>query len=693
MKNPRTSLFRILVVPVTLATVLGSIRLTRGQEAQRLGGQAPNQNTLAGQIGGVSSDWSHHHVIFSQPGTAAEALRNGTYDRWLAITNDPRYAMQQLKRSGARSTLPAAPELAPADSERGCALEMTGEGDATNTVTPLTEDDFPRAVLPRGLARALIAPPAHPEPLPQSPEAAACKHAAKNENRFHKDWSETEGNNGTTGLGNYPATFTSTSASCTTDFAVYNTGLAGSSSQASIIAYNQLYSGCTPRPATYWAYNTGGTIVTSVVLSADGTQVAFVQSNSVGVASLVVLKWASGGTLTSPTTLASNSSYPNCTAPCMISITFAGSPSDSYSSPFIAYGTAGNPSTIYVGDDAGAVHEFTNIFSATTPAEAASPWPVTLNTSTDAALGSPVYDSVSGNIFVGDYLANISSSCQPGIKTAAGQCGYLYSINASSGAVVQSAQLDYNLGIYDGPVVDSSAGMVYAFVGSDGSTDCLNGPCAAVFQFPVSFGADAMGAEATVGAGYEFLMSGNFDNQYFTSSNAMSPSGHLYVVGGTGPQNNTLYAITITNNVMTTGSATAGPEVATNYTNGYYAAGLPVTEFCNNGNSDCTATEGTDYLFWGVLGFGSSFSDNPCPNQSLTVGCIMGFTAPASGVISSTATPNGTLEASGGTSGIVVDNGASGASNIYFSTLLNQTCTTDGDTGGCAVSATQAALQ
>ncbi len=690
MKNLRACTSRTSILLVTLATVSGFTRLARGQEAQTLGGQAVNQNAFVGQSGGVSSDWSHHHVIFSAAGTAAEAVRNGTYERWLAITNDLRYQMQRRKRSGARSSPPAAPELAAADRELECAQEVASESDAVDTVNPMAEDDASRGVLRRGLVRALIAPPALP--LPEFRKAPGCRHTPTKQNLFHKDWSETEGNNGTTGLGNYPATYTTTSASCATDFAVYNTGLAGSSSQASILAYNQLYGGCSPRPSTYWAYDTGGTIATSVVLSLDGMQVAFVQSSG-GVASLVVLKWASGGTLTSPTVLTSNSSYPNCTAPCMISITFAGSRSDSYSSPFIAYGTSGNASTIYVGDDAGAMHEFTNIFSATTPAEATSPWPVTLNPSTDAALSSPVYDSVSGNIFVGDYLANISSSCEPGIKTAAGQCGYLYSVNAGSGAVVQSAQLDYNMGIYDAPVVDSSAGMVYAFVGADGSTDCSNGSCAAVFQFPVSFTSDSIGAEATVGAGYEFLMSGNFDNQYFTSNDAMSPSGHLYVVGGTGPQNNTLYAITITNNVMTTGSAAVGPEVATNYTNGYYAAGLPVTEFCNNGDSDCTASQGTDYLFLSVLGFGSSFSNNPCPNQSLDVGCIMGFTAPASGPISSTATPNGTLEVSGGTSGIVVDNGASGASNIYFSTLLNQMCATDGDTGGCAVSATQAALQ
>ena len=506
---------------------------------------------------------------------------------------------------------------------------------------------------------------------------------------FKKDWSETEGNNGTTGMGNFPATFTSTSASCTADFAVYNTGLAGSSSQANIIAYNQLYSGCGPRPSAYWAYNTGGTAVTSVSLSLDGAQVAFVQTDdTTGHADLVILKWAaSSGTLTGPKSLTSNSSYPNCTAPCMISIAFSGGPTDTHSSPFIDYDSG----TAYVGDDAGNLHKFTNIFSASAPAEAASPWPVTLNISTDAALASPVYDSVSGNIFIGDYLANASSNCQPGIKTAEGNCGYLYSVNASSESVVRSTQLDYNLGIYDSPIVDSSAGMVYAFVGADNSTSCSSGPCAAVFQFPADFTAGATGVEAMAGAGYELLLSGSFDNQYFTSGDP--PSGHLYVVGGTGPENNTLYAITISSNVMTAGSAAAGPVVATNYTSGYYATGLQVTEFCNNGDNPCTASQGTDYLFLGVLAFGSQFATNPCTSESISNGCIMGFTVPANGVVSSSATPNGTLEEAGGASGIVVDNGASGASNIYFSTLLNQTCTTSGGTGGCAVSATQAALQ
>ena len=642
--------------------------------------------SLAQSQNGIASDWSHRHLIFSNPGKIDDAIRNGDYNRWLRISSDPRYAAQQMRRGGLRENLRT--ELLPGSKDEESKHDQTTINDdephaesARNT----TESDFPDGVLPRGLTRALI-----PPPFAHSEHAARANGKKENNNLIHRDWSEDVGSSGTTGLGNSPATFTGNSASCTADFVVYNNGLKASSSQAGIVAYNHLYSGCSPRPSVYWAFDTGGAPLTSVVLSIDGTQVAFVQTdNSTGSADLVVLKWAaSSGTIASPTILTSNSSYPNCSAPCMVSIPFSGSATDTYSSPFVDYSTG----TAYVGDDAGKMHKFTNIFSVAKPAETASPWPVTLNTSTDAALGSPVYDSVSGKVFVGDYLSNPSSNCQPGVITTEGQCGYLYSIAASSGTVVRSAQLDFNFGINDSPIVDSSAGIVYAFVGADASTSCSSGPCAAVFQYPVNFTNGAIGTEATVGAGYEFLMSGTFDNQYFTSSEG-SPSGHLYVVGGTGPQNNTLYAITISNNAMTAGSATAGPQVAANYTNGYYSAGLQVSEFCNNGSNSCTASQGTDYLFLSVLSFGAQFTANPCPNPSLKVGCVMGLTAPPSGAISSSATPNGTLQEAGGTSGIVVDNGTSGASNIYFSTLLDQACTTSGGTGGCATSATQAALQ
>src|ERR1700735_1778262 len=150
---------------------------------------------------------------------------------------------------------------------------------------------------------------------------------------LHDDWSINMGTGATVGAGNYPAKFSfdAGTASCS-DFVVFNTSLAGSTTQASVVAFNNLYvasSGgrCGTMPSTYWAFNTGGTVVTSVTLSFDGSQVAFVQNNSpVTQATLVLLKWAAGsGTIASPITLSAvgNAAYPSCTAPCMTTIPFS----------------------------------------------------------------------------------------------------------------------------------------------------------------------------------------------------------------------------------------------------------------------------------------------------------------------------------------------------------------------------------
>jgi hypothetical protein len=60
--------------------------------------------------------------------------------------------------------------------------------------------------------------------------------------------------------------------------------------------------------------------------------------------------------------------------------------------------------------------------------------------------------------------------------------------------------------------------------------------------------------------------------------------------------------------------------------------------------------------------------------------------------------PTASQAAAGGASGIIMDNTVGsgtlpGASQIYYSTLSNQTCTTSGGNGGCAVQASQSALQ
>ena len=68
--------------------------------------------TASSQPVGVPDDWSHHHLVFSDPGTAAAALAQGRIEHWYKITNDPRLRMQQMKHSLAQRELSAAPTFA-----------------------------------------------------------------------------------------------------------------------------------------------------------------------------------------------------------------------------------------------------------------------------------------------------------------------------------------------------------------------------------------------------------------------------------------------------------------------------------------------------------------------------------------------------------------------------------------------------
>ncbi|MGC9951195.1 MAG: hypothetical protein ABSF64_32975 [Bryobacteraceae bacterium] len=620
---------KLWTTAVALALVLGFALLLSAQDAK------PKR--------GLPKDWSMHHVVFSKPGASVSPAR------LQKLLKDPRYILQQELRAAM-----AAPPSLPAP----LAAEKNGPEPDISTA-PYT------GPLPRGLAKALI-PPTGKEAVPP-PQ----KH-----HRFHKDWSVSEGTNGTTGVGQFPATFTQTASACGTDIAIYNTGLGGSGSQATVVAYNNIYASCGGVPTPYFGYNTGtAAVATSVDLSYDGTEVAFIQGNSGSAASLVVVRVAndlgSAGAPTTPTAFPATS-YNGCTAPCMTTVAFSGATSDTYSSPFYDYTT----DTLYVGDDSGKLHQFTGVFGETAvnnivtltganPAETTTGgWPVQVSSATTGgALGSPVYDATTGKVFIGDYLLNYASTCEPSATNSAGSCGYLYSVVASTAAVVQSHQLDYQYGIVDSPIVDPATGLVFAFAGADNTTACSSGPCAGVSQFAETFAAAATGTEAQVGAGYEFLLSGAFDNNYYNSG-----TGNLYAVGGTGPQNNTLYQIAITSGTM--GTITTGPAVAANYTNGYYAGGLQVTEFYTGTN---------DYVFAGAL----------MATTTPTVGLVSGFDVTA-GTVSPSTTATGTILAQGGPSGIVVDNSLATAQNIYYSTTLNASCTTSGS-GGCAVQTIQSA--
>ena len=606
------------------------------------------------RITGIPDDWTHHHIVFSNPGAEEEAINNGTHDRWLRIVNDPRYILQQLHR-GQPAQGPAAATVA----------GLEGQGTAPS---PPRLASLPLPTPARGTFAVTAAHTARPVPLSRTRGTLALNPAPGDpggpspdkRHRLRKDWSMDLGA-GAMGLTSFPAkySFTTTTANCANDYVAFSTGILGTASQATIAAYNHLYTACGGTvPTVAWQYNTAGDSFLSPVLSLDGAQVAYVQyvclsscgvsGSEVDESSLVILKWKAN---TSLVTLSSTApaAYRACAAPCMTALTYANGGFSGFSSPFYDYSS----DTLYIGDDTGALHQFTGVFKGTPAENTTSPWPATLSAN---ALSQPVLDHVSGLIFVGD------------------TGGFYYSLNPSSGAITgTSAQLDFVYGLWDAPLVDSSAQMTYVFAGNDGQTNCYDEysgeyGCSGVFSFPTNF-TNLANVESQVYVGYYPLFTGAFDNIYLTSS-ASSPTGYLYVCGESDYDFvQTLNQIPVTANVM------GGQSVSSYYLGDGYPCSA-VTEFYN-------ATAAADYIFVSVEG-----AYQGCTQDT---GCVFGFNVTSGAVPTG---PTGGAAEAGGTSAIVIDNKgtASGASQIYFTTLSNTgTCATSGGTGLCAVQTSQSA--
>jgi hypothetical protein len=667
---------------------------------------------------GVPTDWSHQHLVFSRPATPEQAER---------VARDPRYWQQWYRQNIARVLMPDTDNPAPFD----------------------------------------------------------LSHVRASKSKMQSDWSEDLGSGASVGAGNFPAkyAFQVTQANCanqtTPDYVVFSTGLLGSSTQASLIAYDNLYSGCTGTvPQSYWAYNTGGQILTSPVVSGDGTQVAFVQTNASLEGTLVLLKFAPGGTIGAPVspTVVGSVPYRTCTAPCMTTITLKTSASvdvdDRTSSAFADY----THDIIWVGSAVGWLHEISGVFRGH-PAEVfTGGFPKQVNPGNPNTLSSPVYDFASGNVFVGDYG------------------GFFYRVNASTGATTQSGQLDHGTGIVAGPIVDSTSEKVYVFASSDGSTSCTGAaPCTAVFEFSAT-GSLATATESAVGVSSltpNPLYEGALDGNYLASANG---TGNLYVCGNTaGPP--IIYQIPISAGVM--GTVVPGPVLANattacspvidianpNATGGateWFFASATATGLGNNCASGGCLTNfksqqwkastayavgqqvlDTHFQIQTVRVAGTSKATVPAWSQTLGATtndgtalkwlnqgpqaaahatwlashaytlntiiidsnsnielCITAGTSrtaaqghPTWSLLVDGTTVDGTAHwrnvgaaatasyaAAGGTSGIIIDNVVgsgtlAGASQVYFTTQSNQTCATSGGTGGCAVQASQSALQ
>ena len=587
---------------------------------------------------GVPDDWSHHHLIFSNPGTYEQAIASGTYSKWLNLQYDTRYIFQQMKRNHT--------------SAGGYSPEM--------------EMSAARATERFGLI-------GRPIPRPKRYPPALVKN----------DWQQTLGTYSPTPRvgGQYPAKFTFNGTANCSDYVVYTTGGATSTTTATVIAYTNLYGTSGPSgtgcgagtsggavPTIAWAYNTSnGTAANatlSPVIDLAGDQVAYIQSTSTG-ASLVILRMnsTSGGTVAAPATatFATNANYKTCSAACYTTIALSGPHADTTSAPYYDYAR----DIIWVGDGSGNLHAFTNVFlGSTAPAESGAPFKSAVSTS---ALTSPVFDSSTGLVFVGD-----TGSGAP-LHSVCGVTG-INAICSTAGTLTTSGTISAG-GMDDAPIVDSSASKAYVFIATDTSTSCLTGggtatACSAVFQYTTTTSINTQTpVKAILGRGMSTsLYAGAFNDGYYSGGSA---TGALYVLAGSASHTTsgtpTLYKVAVTSGTMSA-SSTTGPTVATATGT---PSGSPVAEFLNGS---------TDYLFLSVTVSGN---DTGC-----TGACLYNYVIPTT--FSSSLAATAGLAATSGSSGIIIDNSGSltGSSQIYFYSLAAETCPTT--SSGCAVQASQA---
>lgn len=431
----------------------------------------------------------------------------------------------------------------------------------------------------------------------------------------HRDWSFALGN-GRVAAGMFPAKYgfdTTATPSCTNDFVVFGLNLAGSATQANLVALNQLYSGTggqcgTGGPSVLFAYNAstaGGRIATSPIISLDGTKIAFVESS--GTSSIFhVLTWAPGGTVANPAVPAS-----------MVSITYANAPT-TRSSPWIDF----KNDIAYVGANNGKLYKFTGVLLGT-PTLAGAPWPVVV--SNGRILTAPVLDQATGNIFLGD------------------TAGTLFSVNSTTGSIVNklvvgSPTAAAGGGIVDSPIVDSSNGLIYAESSNDNTSAVL---VQATTANLTELARARIGMGSTGGTNIA-IYDGTPDDNYFNS-----PSSGTFKACGTGSGDTTPWLYTFTfaadNTLNTTPASSAQLLTST------LARCSPISEFLNP-----NVNGGTDFFFFGLT--------RDCFPPA-TAGCVMAR--------QSIGAPPLPVRQGGGTSGIVVDNQSTAgqASSIYFTNL------------------------
>jgi len=431
----------------------------------------------------------------------------------------------------------------------------------------------------------------------------------------HRDWNVALGK-GHVSAEMYPAKWTfdpKAQPDCTKDYVVFGLATAGTAgAQANLVAFNNLYAGaggfCATGPSVLFAYSVstaaGGKVVTSPVISLDGTKVAFVES--LGTSSIFhVLTWTAGqgGILTAATPTS------------MTSLTYSNAFGTTTSSPWIDYGS----DTVYIADDNGVVHKITGVFKGTPTQVLSSPWPITV--AAGSRLSSPVLDAGRG------------------ILLASGRNGDLYEINLTNGAVsvlIVGSHNSKGAALMVAPIVDVTNGTAFVVSANDGTSAVLvEADTTTLTQLAKA----RIGIGATTGTTLYIYMPA-LNNAYYTS-----PSTGAIFVCGTGNGTDTSpwsYSFGFTGRTMLSAPASSNQLLTSKA-----ASCSSWTEFFNPN----IGANGTDFFFFGLT--------QDCTGSG-TSGCVAARTG-----TSATLTKAAVL---GGPSGIVVDNYSTDgqASSIYL---------------------------
>ncbi len=494
---------------------------------------------------------------------------------------------------------------------------------------------------------------------------------------------------------------------CTNDYVVFGLGVAGvNNGAANLVAFNNLYVNDTgtgfcaglTAPTVLFAYNVTtiptGRILTSPVLSLDGTQIAFVESvpGSSPSATFHVLTWTAGqGTIGGAVTP---------TSAQMTSLTFAPASNSTMSSPWVDYAS----DTAYMGAGNGILYQITPVFNGT-PGLGGPPFPVTV--SSPYNLTAPVLDSARGLVMVGSLS------------------GDLYSVDITTGAVVPlvvGVAGGTSSGIIAPPIVDVTNGTTFVVSGNNGTSAVLvqtetstllptgtviapigeggfGGTIVHMYQPAFSnnyFNDPSTGVVTLCGTGisdtrpwqYTFGFTGATLNPIPASSQQLSTSATDRCSGWTEFFNpyagatDTITATSVASNVLTVtannSDIAVGQEVymqgtAESFLNGRgvivtsligsgpstgFTANLSVPDYTNASDTGAVST-GTDFFFFGLT------QDCTFLGGTSTNGCVV-----AIGNNDGTTTTT-TAQVTGGPSGIIVDNfsTAAQASSIYFTAL------------------------